>query len=208
VRARHKKWALPFLEEHPELVVNKIDPKSDFFKKVKFLEIGSGKGDFALALASSHPNENVLALERDTSICGIFAKKAVDAGVTNLAIMDQDFDKVYEELKQLRFDVIFLNFSDPWPKKKHWKRRLTTSSRLLEMKELLTPNGEIRIKTDNDSLYEFSLLQAPLAGLDIKDNQPIYEFDGTNDYMSEYERNFRLVNKSIHRLVLVKGKKE
>lgn len=206
MRGRHKKWAAPFLSGHPELVLTSINPDDPFFKGPLALEIGAGKGDFAIAFCLANPNIHLLALERDVSICGTFAKKALAAEVKNLRIAPTDFDILSEELEPFSFSAIYLNFSDPWPKKKHWKRRLTTEGRLLTMSSLLAKGGKIYQKTDNDSLYEFSKEEALKAGLPLDEDYPDYIFDSAHDYMSEYERNFREQGKKIHRLVYSKKK--
>jgi len=207
MRARHKKWAAPFLEEHPELVLTSIEEDDHFWSAPLFLEIGAGKGDFSLGLSSKYIDHHILALERDTSISGLFAKKAIAAETKNLRIAPVDFDFIFEEIKDLRFEKIFLNFSDPWPKKKHWKRRLTTMGRLSQMASLLKEGGEIRFKSDNDSLYAFTKEEAIKANLVIQKDEPNYVFDENDDFLSEYEKGFRAEGKPIHRLILVVAKK-
>ncbi len=204
MRGRYKKWALPFLSAHSELALNKIEPNDPFFVSPLYLEIGAGKGGFALALLKDNPEVHLLALERDVSIAGTFAKKAVEQETTTLRIYPGDFDEVFPSLQQYKFDRIYLNFSDPWPKKKHEKRRLTTLTRLKEMLSLLKDGGEIRIKTDNDGLYAFTLEQIELGKLKMIENQENYAVRAEDDYESEYERNFRSIGKSIHRIILKK----
>ncbi len=204
MRARHKKWAAPFLNDHPEFHLEKVEPENEFFRSSPlYLEIGSGKGDFIIQMAAKHPG-NYLALEREISVLGVLGKKLAESGLANVKVRGGDFDKVYEELKGINFDKIFLNFSDPWPKKKHWKRRLTTKERLTQMASLLKDGGRFLIKTDNESLYEFTLEQAPLASLKIVSSTDDYIFDEETDAMSEYEKNFRSEGKKIHRIILSK----
>lgn len=202
MRGRYKKWASPFLEAHPEIVFDVVDPKDPFFSySPLFLEIGIGKGDFILGMQSKLPG-HYLGLEKDVSVMGMAAKKVVESGATSIKLCADDFDNVYENIKELRFDVIFLNFSDPWPKARHKKRRLTFGPRLLKIVSLLKEGGEIRFKTDNDDLYAYTLEQIEETKLHIVLRQDEYQFDETLDAMSEYERNFRSVGKSIHRLII------
>lgn len=204
MRARHKKWAAPFLEEHGEFALKEINPEDSFFASDKlYLEIGAGKGDFVLGMAKLIPG-NYLALEREISVLGTAGKKLLQENLSNVRLLGADFDDAYESLKPLRFDAIYLNFSDPWPKKKHWKRRLTTKERLLKMESLLKQGGKIVMKTDNPSLFEFTLEQIPLTGLTLESQTDDYAFDPTLDAMSEYERNFRSQGVKIHRLIAVK----
>lgn len=202
MRARKKKWAEPFLLAHPDLVLEKADREDGFFLSPKlYLEIGAGKGDFALQMGAKLEG-GYLALERDESVSGVFAKKLVASDLKNIRIYPSDFDYVFPELQGLAFSLIFLNFSDPWPKKRHHKRRLTALDRLLEMASLLQEGGELRFKSDNLDLYEFTKEEAEkVPSLVLVEDEPNYAFDSENDAMSEYEARFRADNKPIHRLV-------
>lgn len=202
MRGRFKKWAAPYLDEHDGVVLKEIKTEDPYFQAEKiYLEVGSGKGDFVLGLSTKREG-NFLALERDVSISGILAKKVVESEIKNIRVMNEDFDNVYEAINgKLKFDIIFLNFSDPWPKKKHWKRRLTTRVRLQNMMNILKDGGEIRIKTDNDDLYAFTKEEAETLPLEKIFDTDNYEFDDSDDAMSEYERNFRSIGKNINRLI-------
>lgn len=204
MRARHKRWAEPYLEEHPDIVIlNLADHVSFFMSSPLYLEIGAGKGDFVLAMAEK--GGSWVALEREISICGLLSKKVVDSGLANIVVYPSDFDVAAEALKTYVFDGIYLNFSDPWPKKRHWKRRLTTASRLFLMTSLLKEGGRLYFKSDNLALYEFTKDEASkVAGLRLVLDQPDYAFDASSDAMSEYERNFRSQGLPIHRLVYEK----
>jgi tRNA (guanine-N7-)-methyltransferase len=206
VRARHKAWALPFLAEHPEIVLTDPKTRPDIFAlQPLYLEIGAGKGDFVLAMAE-HGGEWI-ALERETSIAGLLAKKVLLSEKKNIVVYPVDFDAGYEELKPYSFAAIYLNFSDPWPKKKHWKRRLTTKERLSHMVSLLAEGGRLYFKSDNEALYEFTKEEAALLEeLSLVEDEPDYVFDAIHDAMSEYERNFREESFPIHRLVYEKKK--
>lgn len=204
MRARHKKWALPFLQEHPDLVKTDLPLDSPFYAVTPLnLEIGSGKGDFVIQMAAR--GGHWLALERDVSISGTLAKKIIASELSNILVMSVDFDEVFPKLKPGVFAGVYLNFSDPWPKKKHWKRRLTTRERLAKMSKLLTDEGRLYIKTDNDGLYAFTEEEAAKAGLVLLESQFAYELDPAKDAMTEYESAFRQEGKPIHRLVF--GKK-
>lgn len=208
MRGRYKKWAAPYLSAHPEIAISSWDPADPFFAVPPlYLEVGAGKGDFVLTMAVAHPG-HYLALERDISVCGILGKKVAESGLTNIKVAALDFDVASENLRPYAFDAIYLNFSDPWPKKKHWKRRLTVSSRLLVMMSLLKDGGFIIFKSDNEILYEFTKEEALKTPLSLLEDQPDYLFDEKSDAMSEYEQNFRAMGAPIHRLVYQKRKKE
>jgi tRNA (guanine-N7-)-methyltransferase len=164
-----------------------------------------GKGDFLLDRAKKAPG-HYLGLERDLSVLGVAAKKILAEDIhTNIRLRGEDFDFLFEEeLQGLSFDAIYLNFSDPWPKRRHWKRRLTTRERLLKMNSLLKDGGKIVFKSDNRDLYQFTLEEAKEAGFPILFFTEAYP-GGEDDVMSEYEKNFRSQNKPITRVIL--GKK-
>lgn len=209
MRGRYKKWAMPFLEEHKELVLTSLDPNDSFFLSPSLhLEIGAGKGDFVIGMANKSPNVNFLAIERDTSIAGILAKKVSLSELPNIRVINGDFDILYEELTKLKFSCIYLNFSDPWPKKRHEKRRLTHHKRLEMLEKLLKDDGILKIKTDNDSLYFFTLEEIKESPFEIVINDENYIFDEENDVQSEYEKNFRSTGKEIHRIYLKKKTEE
>ena len=111
MRGRYKKWAKPYLEEHPDLVLPSIAKEDPFFQNASLaLEIGAGKGDFVLQMAQKYPATHFLALERDLSVCGIMAKKIEAAEVTNIRVMNADFDRVHDSFQGLKFQTIYLNF--------------------------------------------------------------------------------------------------
>lgn len=205
MRARKKAWADPYLEAHGEVAIEEIEKDDEFFLSTPlYLEVGVGKGDFIVGMASCHPG-NYLGLERDSNVLAVACKKAVAKGLENrVRLMRVDFDDVLENLQGLKFNAIFLNFSDPWPKRRHWKRRLTERKRLLNMAGLLAEGGEIRVKTDNIDLYRFTLEEAQEAGLKIVLQEEEYAFDEEHDIMSEYESRFRAEGNPIHRVIITK----
>ena len=202
MRGRRKKWAVPYLDEHPETVLTELDESLPFFTCEKlYLEVGIGKGDFIVGLSAKQPG-HYLGIEREENVLAMAARKVVEGDLKDIRLLSGDFDEYLESFGHLRFDAIYLNFSDPWPKKKHWKRRLTVASRLKAMAALLKPGARIIVKTDNAGLYEFTLEQIPLAGLIIESTTDHYEFDEAHDAMSEYERRFREAGQNIHRIVI------
>lgn len=209
MRGRYKKWASPFLESHKEFVLTSIDINDKFFLSPSLhLEIGAGKGDFVIGMSKKYPNVNFLAIEKDVSVSGILAKKVLASELPNIRVINGDCDLLYEELSKLKFDCIYLNFSDPWPKKRHEKRRLTHHKRLEMLEKLLKDGGMLKIKTDNDSLYSFTLEEIKESPFEMFLNEENYIFDEENDIQSEYEKNFRATGKDIHRVYLKKKMEE
>lgn len=204
MRGHYKKWAPALLQEHPEWVLSSPDAIASFFAEKPLLEIGGGKGDFAIM--SAEKGLPILSLERDTSIAGLFLKKvlSLENPQLPLKIWNIDFDLVYPLLVDYRFSSIFLNFPDPWPKKRHEKRRLLTKERLLKMTSLLTVDGHLRLLTDQENLYLFALKEAEKASLSVEEATSSYHFkDG--EPLSEYGRKFKEAGQPIYCLLLKKG---
>ena len=201
MRARHKKWTTPFVSEHPELFLNEIKEDDSFFSKPLELEIGMGKGDFLLGKANMHPDINYLGIEKITDVIAIAGKKILESGVSNIRLMLGDFDDLYEVIAKYRFNKIYLNFSDPWPKKRHEKRRLTNLSRLDKMYDLLIPGGLLIYKSDNDLLYKYSKERFAESKFEIISLDEDYQLE-EDDVASEYEKNFRSTGKNIYRIVV------
>lgn len=122
-----------------------------------YLEIGMGKGKFIRENAKRFPNINYIGCELSTSMCYKSAKDAT--GITNLRILNYDAFKLEEVFSSGEISQIFLTFSDPWPKARHEKRRLTTNNVLTIYKKLLKKDGVIEFKTDNRELFEYSVIQ-------------------------------------------------
>lgn len=204
MRGRHKAWAAPYLADHNDIVKEVIDPKDPFFAYTPlYLEIGIGKGDFIVGMAKKQEG-HYLGLEKEVSISGMAAKKVVNEGLENVYLRCGDFDFVYPEIESLRFNGIYLNFSDPWPKKRHTKRRLTYAPRLEKMYDLLVPGGFLYIKTDNDGLFSFTLEELEKTKFKVTKVLEDYPVDEASDVQSEYEKNFRGLGQPIHRIELLK----
>ena len=207
MRARHKSWTTPYLAEHEDKALPKVDPEAEFFKsKPLYLEIGMGKGDFILGLSKIQKG-HYLGVEKVVDVLAVATKKLLEDGSEDILLRRGDFDEVYEEIKDLRFARIYLNFSDPWPKKRHWRRRLTEASRLTKMASLLEEGGEIRFKSDNVDLYQYTLEQVEIAGLKVAYHTDDYVL-ADDDVMSEYEKNFRSKGNKITRVIITKKEEQ
>lgn len=204
MRLRYKQWAVDYLSEHPEVITDKVDFNDAFFKKTISFEIGSGKGEFIASYAAMHQDENFLAIERVPTIAGILAKKVVESELQNVRIFPHDGEALFNDIPNDSVDKIFLNFVDPWPKKKHAKRRLTYHKFLEEYYRILKPNGLVIFKSDNDSLYESSQEEIALTKFVVLTNEEDYKFDQANDALTGYEEKFRGLGHHIHRLILKK----
>lgn len=213
MRMKYKPWALPYLREHPEVVFHEDHLQEAAFQiflkhRSLHLEIGGGKGDFIVQLAAKNPRKFFLMIEKNISAAGFAAKKIVESGLSNVKMICADVVDCFAWIPDDTFQNIFLNFSDPWPKKRHTKRRLTYDHTLESYARLLKKNGYLKVKTDNDELFAYSL--ETIASHAWKILSIDYNYDGQDDFdaMSEYERNFRATNIKIKRVIAKKGRIE
>lgn len=167
------------------------------------LEIGCGKGSFACGMAAAHPDVNFFAMER-VSDCACIALEKAMAGAENragdnLRFMIGDAKTLTEYFEPHTFDRLYLNFSDPWPKAGHAKRRLTYRSFLEIYKNLLNEDGILKLKTDNVGLFDFSLEEFEAFGMKIiwHTRDLHSEPQNADNVMTEYEKNFSDKGQSI-----------
>lgn len=209
MRMKLKKWSLPFLVEHPEVYISKDryeEPSfRDFIKSDNLhLEVGPGKGDFIVQMAKQFPTNHFLVIELNVSVAAMTAVKIVNEKLANVRLIQDDALEVLPLLNENSIENIYLNFSDPWPKKRHEKRRLTSPRFLDAYKRVLKENGKIVQKTDQLSLYEFSLESYVSNGWQIIEKDDNYHIDLDVDAMTEYEQNFRNLGHPIYRIVAKK----
>ena len=208
MRCKYKPWAVQYLIDHPEVSKEKFDAKDEYFNCSKLaLEIGSGKGDFLITLAKRNPNTHYVSIEVIRSVAGVLAKKIVDNKIDNIILYPLDVEVLFEAIPDGFFDVIYLNFSDPWPKKKHVKRRLTFHKFLDQYHRLLKPNGKVIFKTDNTDLFNFSIETLENNGFKIISKTDTYMDEDDFDACTEYEAWFRNEHTPIHRMVVIKNEK-
>lgn len=172
-----------------------------------FLEIGCGKGNFIIKKALDNPDKNYIAIEgQDTVILRALEKaKAAEGGVPNLRFMNTFVQNMSDFFEEGQLSGIYLNFSDPWPKARHAKRRLTYRGRLLDYKWALKSGGFIEFKSDNDGLYEFTLEEIAEAGLEkIEETTDLHNSPYESQYtMTEYEEKFKNNGKNINYVKVV-----
>ena len=168
------------------------------------IEIGMGKGRFLTELARRNPDINYIGIERyDSVLIRALEKRAEAEELSNLFYLCEDAKNVAEIFAAGEIDRIYLNFSDPWPKDRHAKRRLTSKEFFARYNEILKEDGEVMFKTDNRILFDFSLEQVPEAGWQLKD----VTFDlhhsefAEGNVMTEYEEKFSSLGNPIFRLV-------
>ena len=201
MRTRFKKWVVPYLEEHTEYSLTDEElSKLDNFQ----LEIGSGKGEFLITMAEKFPKEKFLGIEKNITCAGITVKKLVEKEMKNVNFLYRDAQEVIGLFKDKSIKNIFLNFSDPWPKRRHQKRRLTSEIFLNEYRRILKDDGKLIFKTDNPDLFEYSIMMFEEHNFNIVKIDNNYDGLDEFDTQTEYEEFYRKENTPIHRLIVSK----
>ena len=168
-----------------------------------FVELGTGKGDFITQLAEKNPEINFLGLEMEREVILKAARKIQEKNLKNVRLALFDINKISEIFAENEIDRIFINFCDPWPKKRHAKRRLTHINFLEMYKKILKNGGEIHFKTDNRGLFDFSLEQFELANLNVRDvNFDLHANEPPENIRTEYENKFSALGSKINRCVI------
>ena len=219
MRARKKKHGAERIAACSHLLIEnpmilKDDPQAHFpVKRTLALEIGCGKGSFACGVSAANPDLNLIAMERVPDVACLALEKADRCAAErpdNLRFVIGNAENLTEWFPPHSIDCLYLNFSDPWPKKGHAKRRLTHRVFLERYQTVLKDGGMLRFKTDNVGLFDFSLEQFAEMGLEMKDltrdlhNSPLNE----GNIMTEYEKNFSEKGFPIHAVTVIFKAKE
>ncbi len=201
MRTKFKAWAKPFLDEHLEisLPVEELSSLDNIY-----LEIGSGKGEFLIKMAKKFPKLSFIGVEKNVTCAGITAKKMVEADVKNAKLIYADAQQLLPNFKDGSVKTIFLNFSDPWPKKRHHKRRLTSDLFLKEYLRVLAKGGRLIFKTDNSDLFKDSLEYFENSSFKLISYTENYLGDDEFDTSTEYEEFFRKEGTPIKRVIYEK----
>ena len=164
------------------------------------LEIGSGKGQFIISHAKANPGNMYLAIEGQRNVLLRGLQKAKAEQLKNVFFFAKYIDDANELFEQGEIDRIYLNFSDPWPKERHARRRLTHRDRLKTYFDVLKEGGVIEFKTDNDTLFEFSMGEIRESGYEILEyTKDLHNSEYESKYMTtEYEDRFSSRGKNIN----------
>lgn len=206
MRQRNRKWAQPYLDSNLKYMIRDFPVTEKLFgnENPVHVEIGTGKGDFIVEMAKKNPNVNFIGIEMQSSVIALAVQKAEKEELGNIKFLVMDARLLAEKFTGIRFNRIYLNFSDPWPKARHEKRRLTSQKFLLTYKTFLTGDGEVWFKTDNKGLYEYSYVSFGENHWNIIENDSNYQIK-EEDAMSEYEKKFRALSQPIYRIKVKKG---
>ena len=167
------------------------------------IEVGMGKGQFIIEMAKRNPEINYIGIEKYSSVRVRAVEKLEDFEQNNLRLIRMDAENIEEVFDKDEVDRIYLNFSDPWPKDRHAKRRLTSTRFLERYNNILTPEGRVMFKTDNKDLFDFSLEQVEEAGWILENHTYDLHHSEYNEgnVMTEYEEKFSAKGNPICRLV-------
>lgn len=207
MRLRNKPWAQDKLDAHPEYVPQEAEQFrgkwQTRFEKVQplHIEVGSGKGRFIVEMAKAHPENNYISIEIQTSVIVSVLELQLEAQLPNLQILHADGRNLNQYFEPGEVSRIYLNFSDPWPKKRHEKRRLTSADFIKQYEEILVADGEIHFKTDNQGLFEYTLYSFSQYGIKLKQVWlDLHHSDFEGNIMTEYEEKFSSKGNRIYRL--------
>ncbi|AAL98263.1 TPA: tRNA (guanosine(46)-N7)-methyltransferase TrmB [Streptococcus pyogenes] len=207
MRVRKRKGAEKHLANNPHYVIlNPEDAKGrwhDVFGNDRpiHIEVGSGKGGFITGMALKNPDINYIGIDIQLSVLSYALDKVLASEVPNVKLLRVDGSSLTNYFEDGEVDMMYLNFSDPWPKTKHEKRRLTYKDFLDTYKRILPEHGEIHFKTDNRGLFEYSLASFSQYGMTLR--QIWLDLHASNyegNVMTEYEEKFSNKGQVIYRV--------
>ena len=206
MRLRHKPWAKDKLEQHPQFAVanpeNSKGKWHEVFEKDQplHIEVGTGKGQFVTGMAKANPDINYIGIELYDSVIVAALDRLIEANLPNLKLLNVNAAELDKYFTKNDVDRVYLNFSDPWPKYRHEKRRLTYKDFLNLYENILVVGGEIHFKTDNQGLFEYSLMSFSAYGLLLKYVSLDFHKSGyEGNVMTEYEQKFSEQGHRIYR---------
>ena len=210
MRLRYVEGAKDLIKAHPNLIINNADNKMIDFRKLFnnnfpiHVEIGMGKGKFIYELASKNERVNYIGIERFDSAIVKALDKVIEKPLRNLLLLRLDANYLKYIFKEQSIARIYLNFSDPWPKARHAKRRLTNKNFLKVYEKLVTPKSEIHFKTDNPDLFNYSLEEIRNYPMKITYlTSDLHNSDYQGNIMTEFEEKFTKQGKLIYKLTAV-----
>lgn len=208
MRLRHIPGAEEAIAQSPFVIHNPEELKGCWNQAFQesaplHIEVGMGKGRFIMELAQSHPKLHFIGIERYSSVLLRALQKRQQLDLSNIFFLCVDAKNLDQFFAPGEVSRIYLNFSDPWPKDRHAKRRLTSPQFLTVYQKILAPDGAVEFKTDNRGLFEYSLESIPAAGWQITEQT----FDlhhspmASGNVMTEYEEKFASEGKPICKLI-------
>ncbi|MBM4762606.1 tRNA (guanosine(46)-N7)-methyltransferase TrmB [Bacillus sp. B15-48] len=206
MRLRNKPWAKDKLLEYPQFVILEPEQHRGHWDKVFavaqpiHIEIGTGKGRFITEMAKANPHINYIGIELQVSVIVSALDRLIEADLPNCKLMNVNAEELENYFSASDVERVYLNFSDPWPKTRHEKRRLTFKSFLSVYEKILVKNGEVHFKTDNQGLFEYSLMSFSQYGMLLKYvSLDLHNSEFEGNVMTEYEQKFSSRGNRIYR---------
>ena len=208
MRLRNIKGAKEYIEKSPYIINNPEEYKGKY--KSVFgndnsihLEIGIGKGDFIISMAKKNPDINFIGIEMFDSVMLRAVQKLENLDISNLKLIRFDATNI-KEIFDKEIDILYLNFSDPWPKNRHEHRRLTSRVFLERYDNIFAGKNHIIQKTDNRKLFEFSLMSFVDYGYKIRDISLDLHSDEKENVETEYEKKFSSLGMPIYMVEVIR----
>jgi len=206
MRQRYKPWVDDYLRNNSQLVLPDAHEHKNNWQSVfhnqnpLHLEIGIGKGQFLVGMATKFPDVNFIGIELEKRTIVSAAQKMIEEKLDNVLLLNENAIDLSEFFAPNEISTIYLNFSDPWPKNRHEKRRLTYYKFLQQYNKILKPGSEIIFKTDNQGLFEYSLVSFSEYGMKLKEvNLDLHNHMDPENIMTEYEEKFSAKGQCIYR---------
>ena len=207
MRLRNKPWAKDKIQNHPQFVVPNPEEYKGRWNELfgndnpLHIEVGSGKGRFITGMAAANPDINYIGIEVFESVIVYALNNVIEADLPNVKLLQVNAVDLHKYFAKGDVSRVYLNFSDPWPKTRHEKRRLTYSSFLNIYESILPEKGEIHFKTDNRGLFQYSLTSMSQYGMILKDvNLHLHDSQPEDNVMTEYEEKFSNKGSRIYRV--------
>lgn len=210
MRLRYVKGAKELIASKSDLIIDNIN--NDFIDLDKLfgngfpihIEIGMGKGKFVYTLAKENPNINFIGIERFDSVIVRALEKVIEEPLSNLMLLRTDASDLRDIFSKKSIERVYLNFSDPWPKDRHAKRRLTHKNFLNIYKDLLKEDCELHFKTDNRELFQFSFDELTKYPMNITYMElDLHNSDFKGNIMTEFEEKFSRLGNKIYKLTAI-----
>ncbi|ADH98768.1 tRNA (guanosine(46)-N7)-methyltransferase TrmB [Salisediminibacterium selenitireducens] len=210
MRLRKKPWAKEYMGKFPELVTDQPYEKRGKWRTLfpgtdpdapLHVEIGTGKGRFITEMAMAYPDRCFIGVEKHSSVLVTGVQRVEENPPPNLKLIEADVKHIEELFDEGEIDRLYINFTDPWPKKRHAKRRLTHPDFLNKYRTVLKSDGEIHFKTDNQGLFEYSLASMSQTGMAFQNvSLDLHNSGMEENIMTEYEEKFASLGMRIYRL--------
>ncbi|WP_096202633.1 tRNA (guanosine(46)-N7)-methyltransferase TrmB [Bacillus sp. FJAT-45350] len=206
MRLRNKPWAKDMIAQNPTIVVpNPVEMAG----KWKYLfennnpihiEVGTGKGQFLTGMGQANPDINYIGIEKYDSVIITALERVKDNNIQNVKFLNEDVAELTIFFAEGELERVYINFTDPWPKNRHEKRRLTYEAFLKLYEQVMGEKGEIHFKTDNQGLFEYSLHSFSKYGLILNNvSLDLHKSDFEGNIMTEYEQKFSEKGMRIYR---------